>query len=187
MASHGCSLALVHFVAILFTFSTPILNPANADSASNSAPAFKLNVIDRCWRMSPNWQRHRQQLASCSVGFAGKMSNNIGTDDVIQYKVTDPSDHPLNPQPGTLRFGATTIKGKVWITFRKNMKIKLEKPLLISSFTTIDGRGASVHIAGGGCLLLHEVLHRLFSMLRNLWNYLFSNRYNIIHFWSKPL
>ena len=81
---------------------------------------------------------------------------------MVKYKVTDDSDHPLEPKPGTLRFGATAIKGKVWITFKKDMRIKLEKPLLISSFTTIDGRGASVHIAGGGCLLLHQVLLLLF-------------------------
>lgn len=47
----------------------------------------------------------------CSVGFAGKMSNNIGK-DVLNYEVTDPSDNALNPQPGTLRYGATMIRGK---------------------------------------------------------------------------
>lgn len=125
-------------------------------TVSNSSPAIKLNVINGCWRWSRNWQQHREQLATCSVGFAGKMTNNIGK-DTIHYEVTDPSDHPLNPNPGTLRFGARKMKGKVWITFKGSMRIKLERPLLISSFTTIDGRGASVHIAGGGCLLLHEV------------------------------
>jgi pectate lyase len=68
------------------------------------------------------------------------MTNNIGN-DLIHYKVTDPSDDPLNPTPGTLRYGASKIQGKDWITFQKDMNIKLMKPLLISSFTTIDGRG----------------------------------------------
>ncbi|RVW25931.1 putative pectate lyase 4 [Vitis vinifera] len=168
MAFHGCCFTLalallLHILVILFTPNTIL--PANAHRSSNSPPAMKLNVIDRCWRRSRNWQRHRQLLATCSVGFSGKMTNNIGT-DLIRYEVTDPSDHPLNPKPGTLRFGATNIKGKVWITFKQSMRIKLEKPLLISSFTTIDGRGASIHIAGGACLLLHEVTNVIIHGIR---------------------
>ncbi|CAN1201101.1 Pectate lyase 1 [Linum perenne] len=108
--------------------------------------ANPLNVIDKCWRHDINWRKHRQKLARCSVGFAGKMTNNIG-EGVIRYKVTDPSDDPLNPKPGTLRYGAVQ-SGKIWITFKRNMRIKLEKPLLISSYTAIDGRGVDVHIEG---------------------------------------
>ncbi|CAI0399994.1 unnamed protein product [Linum tenue] len=37
-----------------------------------------MNVIDKCWRQDTNWRNHRQRLARCSVGFAGKMTNNIG-------------------------------------------------------------------------------------------------------------
>ncbi|KAK3225873.1 hypothetical protein Dsin_005735 [Dipteronia sinensis] len=33
--------------------------------------ATQMNVIDRCWRTDPNWWSNRQQLAKCSVGFAG--------------------------------------------------------------------------------------------------------------------
>ncbi|KFK24204.1 hypothetical protein AALP_AAs54344U000100, partial [Arabis alpina] len=36
------------------------------------------------------------------------------------------------------------------------MKINLHKPLLISSFTTLDGRGVSVHISGPACLLVYK-------------------------------
>ncbi|XP_059643433.1 probable pectate lyase 16 [Cornus florida] len=115
-----------------------------------------MNLIDQCWRKNPKWWTQRQHLASCSVGYAGKMTNNVGG-DVIQYKVTDPSDNPVNPNPGTLRYGVTHLSGKVWITFQKGMRIKLEKPLIVSSFTTIDGRGANVHIAGGAGLLLKKV------------------------------
>ncbi|XP_022137719.1 putative pectate lyase 2 isoform X2 [Momordica charantia] len=112
-----------------------------------------MNAIDRCWRSNPYWRRNRQQLGVCSVGFVGKMTNNIGR-NLIRYQVTDPSDDPINPRPGTLRYGASVIRGKVWITFRRDMRITLHKPLMISSFTAIDGRGATVHIAGNACLMV---------------------------------
>ncbi|KAG8380065.1 hypothetical protein BUALT_Bualt07G0154700 [Buddleja alternifolia] len=124
-----------------------------------------MNVIDICWRTNPNWRSHRHQLARCSVGYAGKMIHNIGR-DVINYKVTDPSDDPLNPRPGTLRYAMTSIRGKVWITFKRNMVIKLAKPLLVSSFTTIDGRGVNVEIAYGACLLLQRVTNVIIHGLR---------------------
>ncbi|KDP41511.1 hypothetical protein JCGZ_15918 [Jatropha curcas] len=132
------------FCTVIFFFSNDCLATSN------------INAIDSCWRQNPHWRRSRQQLAKCSIGFAGKMINNIGK-NVIRYKVTDPSDDPLNPKPGTLRYGATLIKEKVWITFQKNMHIKLDKPLLISSFTALDGRGVSIHITGNACLLLYKV------------------------------
>lgn len=120
--------------------------------------SLRSNVIDRCWRLNPDWRRNRQQLATCSVGFAGKMTNNMGR-GLTYYKVTDPSDNALYPKPGTLRYGATLIKGKVWITFKRDMNIKLEKPLLVSSFTAIDGRGVNIHIANNACLLIFKVIY----------------------------
>lgn len=124
-----------------------------------------MNVIDKCWRANPNWRRHRHQLAKCSVGFAGKMINNVGR-GVINYKVTDPGDDPMNPRPGTLRYAMTNLKGKVWITFKRNMKITLGKPLLVNSFTTIDGRGVDVHITNGACLLLQRVCVIMITYLK---------------------
>ncbi|WCJ40943.1 Pectin lyase-like superfamily protein [Euphorbia peplus] len=124
-----------------------------------------MNAIDRCWRKNPDWRRSRQQLATCSVGFTGKMTNNIGK-NVLNYKVTNPTDDPINPKPGTLRYGATMIKGKVWITFQRNMNIKLQKPLLISSFTALDGRGAIVHITGNACLLIYKATDVIIHGLR---------------------
>ncbi|KAH0708782.1 hypothetical protein KY284_010209 [Solanum tuberosum] len=93
------------------------------------------------------------------------MTNNIG-DNVVKYKVTDKSDDPLNPKPGTLRYAMTHIKGKIWVTFEQNMKIRLQKPLLVSSFTTIDGRGVKVNIAGGACLMLQRVTNVIIHGLR---------------------
>ncbi|XP_019709583.1 pectate lyase 1-like [Elaeis guineensis] len=114
-----------------------------------------MNIIDRCWRRHPNWSANRQRLAMCSVGFAGKMLQNRGR-EVVSYTVTDPSDDPVNPRPGTLRFGTTILKGKVWITFQKDMNIKLLQPLIVKSFTTIDGRGVDVQIAHGAGFLINK-------------------------------
>ena len=91
------------------------------------------------------------------------MSQNIGP-DVTPYIVTDPSDDPLRPRPGTLRHGATTIPGKVWITFARDMQIKLERPLVVSSFTAIDGRGADVHIAHGAGFLIDQVSRKIYCI-----------------------
>ncbi|GLU12786.1 hypothetical protein SLE2022_294450 [Rubroshorea leprosula] len=93
------------------------------------------------------------------------MINNIGK-GVVHYKVTDPSDDPLNPKPGSLRYGATMVKGKVWITFKRDMQITLHKPLLISSFTAIDSRGVDVHIAIPACLLVHKATDVIIHGLR---------------------
>nr|KYP60259.1 putative pectate lyase 16 [Cajanus cajan] len=124
-----------------------------------------MNAIDRCWRYNSEWRRHRSELATCSVGYAGKMLNNMGK-DLIRYKVTDLSDDPINPKPGTLRYGASMIQGKVWITFQRDMHIKLEKPLLISSFTTIDGRGIKVEIAGNACLMIFKATNVIIHGIR---------------------
>ncbi|TYH59844.1 hypothetical protein ES332_D08G249600v1 [Gossypium tomentosum] len=134
-------------------------------TASFSSSLANMNVIDKCWRGNPFWQSQRQQLAKCSVGFAGKMINNIGK-DVVKYKDTDPSDDPLSPKPGTLRYGTTMIKGKVWITLKNSMTITLQRPLLLSSFTAIDGRGINVHITGVGCLLVYQVTDIIIHGLR---------------------
>ncbi|XP_020263169.1 probable pectate lyase 16 [Asparagus officinalis] len=84
------------------------------------------------------------------------MTQNVGP-GLRMYKVTDPSDDPVNPRPGTLRYGATTIAGKVWISFEGDVLIKLRRPLLVSSYTAIDGRGANVRIENGDGFLLREV------------------------------
>ncbi|PPD70072.1 hypothetical protein GOBAR_DD33044 [Gossypium barbadense] len=133
--------------------------------ASPSSSLANMNVIDKCWRGNPLWRSQRQQLAKCSVGFVGKMINNIGK-NVVKYKVIDPSDDPLSPKSGTLRYGTTMIKGKVWITFKNSMTITLQRPLLLSSFTAIDGRGIDVHITGTGCLLVYQATNIIIHGLR---------------------
>ncbi|KAJ1392863.1 Pectin lyase fold/virulence factor [Sesbania bispinosa] len=106
------------------------------------------NPIDDCWRCDPNWERNRKHLADCAIGF-GKHA--IGGRDGKFYVVSDPSDNPVNPKPGTLRYGAIQEE-PLWIIFKHDMVIKLEMDLLMNSYKTIDGRGANIHIAGGPCI-----------------------------------
>ncbi|XP_054807155.1 probable pectate lyase 5 isoform X2 [Prosopis cineraria] len=111
------------------------------------------NPIDDCWRCDPNWEKNRKRLADCSIGF-GK--NAIGGRDGRFYVVTDSGDHPVNPKPGTLRYGVIQDE-PLWIIFKNNMVIKLKQELMMNSFKTIDGRGTNVHIAGGPCITMQFV------------------------------
>ena len=73
------------------------------------------------------------------------------------YVVTDSGDDDaVNPRPGTLRYAAIQDE-PLWIIFKRDMVITLKEELLVNSFKTIDGRGASVHIANGGCITIHYV------------------------------
>ncbi|KGN62338.1 probable pectate lyase 5 [Cucumis sativus] len=112
------------------------------------------NPIDDCWRCDANWEKNRKKLADCAIGF-GKRA--IGGKNGKYYIVTDPSDNDVvNPKPGTLRH-AVIQKEPLWITFKRDMVIKLKAELLMNSFKTIDGRGVSVHIAGGPCITIQFV------------------------------
>ncbi|ONI08168.1 hypothetical protein PRUPE_5G161300 [Prunus persica] len=112
------------------------------------------NPIDDCWRCDPNWEQNRQRLADCAIGF-GK--NAIGGRDGKIYVVTDSGDNdPVNPKPGTLRH-AVIQDEPLWIIFQRDMTIQLKEELIMNSFKTIDGRGASVHIAGGPCITVQFV------------------------------
>ncbi|KAM4086812.1 hypothetical protein ACJW30_10G130000 [Castanea mollissima] len=164
MALKGINIAILwHFALALVIV---ILSASNVSLAKKTkTTGLKMNVIDHHWRWNPDWRRNRQQLVTCSVGYVGKMTNNIGR-GLTQYVVTEPSDNPINPKPGTLRYGTTMIKGKKWITFQRSMRIRLEKPLLISSFTTIDSRGVNVHIGGNACLMIYKQSNIIIHGLR---------------------
>ncbi|KAG0561867.1 hypothetical protein KC19_9G099000 [Ceratodon purpureus] len=112
------------------------------------------NPIDDCWRCDGNWAAHRQSLANCAQGF-GKCA--IGGRNGPLYWVTSPrDDDPANPAPGTLRY-AVTRPGPLWIVFKSSMTIKLKGELMVTSYKTIDGRGVTVHIAGGAGITLQRV------------------------------
>ncbi|KAL5793298.1 hypothetical protein ACOSP7_001892 [Xanthoceras sorbifolium] len=110
------------------------------------------NPIDDCWRCDPNWERNRQRLADCAIGFG---RDAIGGKNGRIYMVTDSGDDdPISPKPGTLRH-AVIQDEPLWIIFKRDMVIKLKEELVMNSFKTIDGRGASVHIADGPCIKIH--------------------------------
>jgi len=93
------------------------------------------------------------KLADCAVGFGSAASGGKGGQI---YTVTTPDDNPTNPLPGSLRYGVTR-KSPLWIVFAKDMNIKLQMPLSVTSYKTIDGRGAKVQISNGPCIRLANV------------------------------
>ncbi|KAF8038706.1 hypothetical protein BT93_B1296 [Corymbia citriodora subsp. variegata] len=75
--------------------------------------------------------------------------------EVLYILVTDSGDDDLvNPRPGTLRH-AVIQDEPLWIIFKRDMVIRLKNELVMNSFKTIDGRGASVHIGDGPCITVH--------------------------------
>ncbi|KAG6429273.1 hypothetical protein SASPL_107318 [Salvia splendens] len=155
---------LLALLAPKFTFSSPVPDPElivqevnEKINASRRNLGFLScgtgNPIDDCWRCDPNWEKNRQRLADCAIGF-GKHATG-GRDGKI-YVVTDSGDHAVNPKPGTLRYGVIQNE-PLWIIFAQDMVIRLKQELMVNSFKTIDGRGASVHIAGGPCITVQYV------------------------------
>ncbi|KAF9597188.1 hypothetical protein IFM89_016329 [Coptis chinensis] len=126
---------------------------ALGESSSSSCPTG--NPIDDCWKCdSTNWANNRQRLADCSIGFG---QDALGGKGGQIYQVTDSSDNdPVNPTPGTLRY-AVIQDDPLWIVFSGNMLITLKEELIVNSYKTIDGRGANVHIVGGGCITIQYV------------------------------
>ncbi|KAI0492679.1 hypothetical protein KFK09_026955 [Dendrobium nobile] len=114
------------------------------------------NPIDDCWRCDPNWETNRQRLADCAIGFG---RNALGGKGGATYVVTDSGDDdPVTPKPGTLRYGVIQDK-PLWIEFERDMVIQLKEELMMNSYKTLDGRGVSVHIAGGPCITVQYVRH----------------------------
>ncbi|PIN22374.1 Pectate lyase [Handroanthus impetiginosus] len=138
------------------TLSTLLLvNSYNTPKSYDQTNKKIMNPIDSCWRASPNWATNRRALTDCVVGF-GK--NAIGGKNGATYVVTDPSDDPVNPKLGTLRYGVIQEK-PLWIIFAKSMVITLKNELMVNSYKTIDGRGAKVEIAYGPCITIQHVSH----------------------------
>ncbi|VFQ62660.1 unnamed protein product [Cuscuta campestris] len=130
---------------------------------SQPPPCPTGNSIDDCWRCDPNWGSNRQRLADCGIGF-GKYA--MGGKGGEIYMVTDSSDEdPLNPKPGTLRYGVIQ-EAPLWIIFQESMAITLNHELLVGKSKTIDGRGVNVQITGKGCIVLRSVTNVIISSLQ---------------------
>lgn len=128
-----------------------MLSYENDDSSTSCLTG---NPIDDCWRCDPDWHLNRQRLADCGLGF-GQYA--LGGKGGRYYVVTDSSDHDaVNPRPGTLRWAVIQTE-PLWIVFPTNMHILLSQELIFNSFKTLDGRGANVHITGGGCITLQYI------------------------------
>lgn len=163
MATHTSLLILT----FLFTYciSKNIAHSAhktqNKTSPHYSIPIYPrpsnklMNKIDSCWRSDPNWIMTRKALADCAIGFG---SGATGGKNGAIYVVTDVSDDPINPKPGTLRYGVIQAQ-PLWIIFESDMVITLENELIVNSYKTIDGRGARVEISNGPCITIEGVSH----------------------------
>ncbi|WJX27196.1 pectate lyase [Trifolium repens] len=143
----------VHNNDLLDNIPTPSYN--NIPNSNTPQNVDIMNTIDSCWRKNSNWASNRQSLADCAIGF-GK--NAIGGKYGEIYEVTDPSDNPINPKQGTLRYGAIQTE-PLWITFANDMFIKLKNELIVNSYKTIDGRGVKVEIGNGPCITIQGVSH----------------------------
>ncbi|KAL3521937.1 hypothetical protein ACH5RR_014771 [Cinchona calisaya] len=114
-----------------------------------------MNIIDACWRKDPSWSSNRKALANCAKGYGADAQG--GKNGEI-YVVNDPSDDPINPQKGTLRYGVIQTK-PLWIIFEHDMTIKLDGELLVNNYKTIDGRGAKIEIANGVGIRIENANH----------------------------
>nr|GMD37069.1 probable pectate lyase 5 isoform X1 [Ipomoea batatas] len=112
------------------------------------------NPIDDCWRCAGDWASNRQRLADCGIGFGQAAMGGKGGKI---YIVSDSSDSDtVEPKPGTLRHAVIQTE-PLWIIFAADMTIKLKHELIFNSYKTVDGRGANVHITGGGCITLQYI------------------------------
>ncbi|XP_051181365.1 pectate lyase-like [Lolium perenne] len=150
------------FASILpITYTWPL--PINENSNGNiplrrhmlAGSCATGNPVDDCWRCDPSWSDNRQRLADCAVGFG---RNAIGGKNGRLYVVTDPGDdNPLWPSPGTLRYGLAQDE-PLWIVFGWDMTIRPKVELVVSSYKTVDGRGARVVVGeGGACFAVNNV------------------------------
>jgi len=168
MATITNFIILLHLIALYFILPTLANSESKKDYnnlsesyiQSNNIPntpkkQIDMNIIDSCWRNNSKWASNRQSLADCAKGFG---SNAIGGKYGDIYEVTDPSDDPVKPKEGTLRYGVIQTK-PLWITFANDMSIKLKNELIVNSNKTIDGRGVKVDIGNGPCITIRHVSH----------------------------
>ncbi|XAR52323.1 Pectate lyase [Bertholletia excelsa] len=131
--------------------------------SKDQLPCLTGNPIDDCWRCDGDWANNRQRLADCAIGFG---RSALGGKGGQIYVVTDSSDRdPANPTPGTLRHAVIQTE-PLWIIFSGDMLIGLKHELIVSSYKTIDGRGAKIHITGGGCITLQYVSNVIIHNVR---------------------
>ncbi|GLJ09361.1 hypothetical protein SUGI_0107350 [Cryptomeria japonica] len=105
---------------------------------------------------------NKRKAAGFSAGVTGGRGGR-------PYRVTRSGDSPNKPEPGTLRYAvniASSHAKGVWITFTRDMTIRLQQTLLLRSHTTIDGRGVRAIITGGtiGVVRIQNVILHNFQV-----------------------
>ena len=139
---------------VIFLYGRSINASLTRRNLKGDSSCSTRNPIDDCWKCDSNWDKNKQKLVDCAVGF-GK--NAAGGKGGKIYVVTNPSDNDaVNPKNGTLRH-AVIQDEPLWIIFECDMVIKLKVELIMNSYKTIDGRGANVHITGGGCITIQSI------------------------------
>ncbi|GJP69070.1 hypothetical protein CLOP_g25695 [Closterium sp. NIES-67] len=100
-------------------------------------------------------------LHECALGFARGVLGGYGRSE---YVVTNASDSIISPAEGSLRWGLQQYRDGVYIRFESSMTIHLKGRLLLSSYTTIDGRGGQVQIRGETIVVQsaeHVIIHNI--------------------------
>ncbi|KAK9274705.1 hypothetical protein L1049_021956 [Liquidambar formosana] len=96
MASTASLLVLMCFL----TYCATTLQAYSSYLPTTSDPSNRvLNIVDSCWRTNWDWASNRKAIADCAIGF-GKDAMGGKYGEI--YEVTNPSDDPINPKPGTL-------------------------------------------------------------------------------------
>ncbi|KAK4568847.1 hypothetical protein RGQ29_004319 [Quercus rubra] len=153
------SCSLLSLITILFSLLIPTL----IVSRPIKDPEFVVKEVQRSINASLT-RRNLKGDSSCSTGNpiddcwkSGFGKNAAGGKDGNIYVVTDSSDNDVvNPKNGTLRH-AVIQDEPLWIIFEQEMVIKLKEEMIMNSYKTIDGRGANVHITGGGCITIQLI------------------------------
>lgn len=149
------SLSPLILLSCFLTYYIAPTSQAYSPGYYTTTPKTTMNVVDSCWRSKSNWATNRRALANCAIGFG---QDAVGGKYGSTYVVTTSYDDPVNPQPGSLRYGVIQTQ-PLWIVFAKDMVITLKNELIMNSFKTIDGRGAKVEIAYGPCITVQGVSH----------------------------
>ncbi|KAL6603007.1 hypothetical protein ACP70R_043368 [Stipagrostis hirtigluma subsp. patula] len=137
-------------ISSLNNFNTDVKNGTEAATRRSLKSKYKgpckaTNPIDQCWRCHADWAANRKQLAKCAMGFGHKATGGVAGQLYVVIDASD--DNMVLPKFGTLRYAAIQSV-PLWITFARDMIIRLKQELIVTSDTTIDGRGAQVHITG---------------------------------------
>ncbi|CAA6659612.1 unnamed protein product [Spirodela intermedia] len=112
------------------------------------------NPIDDCWRCDPNWEQNRQQLRRLRHRLRQERHGRQEREDLRRHRPQRRRrGHPKTRHPPY----AVIQKEPLWIIFAHDMTIKLKEELIMNSYKTIDGRGSTVHIAGGPCITVQYV------------------------------